>query len=171
VDFRHRRDDRGQGVDWFENSVTATRAHRDFCISLAKAFPGYNATTWGITSSMSAKGYLDWGGPPFDPRIDGSVVPAAVAGSLMFTPDICLPALRAMQERFGSKIYGRYGFTDAFHPSNGWVSSEVIGLDLGITLLALENHRSGKLWDWFMSNPEPRRALDLAEFRPGTKAE
>jgi hypothetical protein len=67
-----------------------------------------------------------------------------------------------MKRRFGQRIYGRYGFTDSFHPTNGWTSANVIGLNLGITLLAAENLRSGKLWTWFMGNPEPRRAMNLA---------
>ena len=64
-----------------------------------------------------------------------AVVPCAAAGSLMLTPDIALSALRAMKKQFGDKIYDRYGFTDAFNPNNGWVSPDVIGIDVGITLL------------------------------------
>jgi hypothetical protein len=165
VDFRGRVDKEGGGVDWFANSVTATRAHRQFCLDLRKTFPGYSPDIWGVTCSMSPVGYLDWGGPPLDFRIDGTVVPAAAGGSLMFAPDICLPALQAMKDRFGGRIYGRYGFTDAFHPRSGWVSGNVVGLNLGITLLSLENYRSGGLWSWFMANPEPRRAMDIAGFR------
>ncbi len=170
VDFRGRRDKEMSGVDWYLNSVTATRAHRQFCLDLHKSFPGYSSEIWGVTSSMSAAGYVDWGGPPLDPRIDGTVVPAAAGGSLMFAPDVCLPALRAMKDRFGDRIYGRYGFTDAFNPTTGWVSKNVVGVNLGITLLSAENLRSGKLWNWFMANPEPQRAMNLAGFRPAIKA-
>ena len=96
---------------------------------------------------------------------DGTVVPCAAAGSLMFTPDISLPALKEMKARFGDKIYGRYGFTDAFNPHNGWINPDVIGIDLGITLLSAENLRSGKIWFWFMLNPEVRDAMRLAELK------
>jgi hypothetical protein len=166
ADFRGQRDQEGKGVDWFANSVVATRAHREFCADLHPTFPGYSPEIWGITCSMSANGYVDWGGPPRDARIDGTVVPAAAGGSLMLAPDICLPALRAMRERWGDRIYGRYGFTDAFNPTSGWISENVVGLNLGITLLAAENLRSGKAWGWFMANPEPRRAFELAGFEP-----
>jgi len=165
-DFRRRRDKKGTGDDWFGNSVTATHAHRQFCIDLAKKFPGFSDVIWGITCSFSDEGYVAWGGPPFDPRIDGTVVPSAAAGSLMFAPEICLPALRAVKDLFGAKIYGRYGFTDAFQPSGKWISQDVLGLNLGITLLSAENLRSGKPWSWFMANPEAARALALADFRP-----
>ena len=80
----------------------------------------------------------------------------------MFTPDISLPALREMREKFGDKIYGRYGFADAFNPNNGWVNPDVIGIDVGIMLLSAENLRSGNVWRWFMLNPEPGKALRLA---------
>ena len=64
----------------------------------------------------------------------------------MFTPDITLPALREMRRKFGGRIYGRYGFADAFHPTGGWVNPDVIGIDLGITLLSAENLRTGRVW-------------------------
>jgi len=165
VDLRGRRDTAPPGTDWFENSVIATRAHRAFCLSLSSEFPGYTASIWGITASDSQKGYLAWGGPPRHEAIDGSVVPAAAAGSLMFTPDITLPALREMRRKFGDRIYGRYGFADAFHPTSGWVNPDVIGIDLGITLLSAENLRTGRVWTWFMKNPEVTTALDRAGVR------
>jgi hypothetical protein len=80
----------------------------------------------------------------------------------MLTPDIALPALKAMKKEYGDKIYGRYGFTDAFNPNTGLVSPDVIGIDVGITLLSAENLRSGFVWKWFMKNPEIQRAMDLA---------
>jgi hypothetical protein len=165
IDFRGRREASPAKTDWFENSVIATRAHRAFCLSLAGEFPGYTGTIWGITASDSRKGYVAWGGPPRHEAIDGSVVPAAAAGSLMFTPDITLPALREMRRKFGRRIYGRYGFADAFHPTSGWVNPDVIGIDLGITLLSAENLRTGRVWAWFMRNPEITIALDRAGVR------
>ena len=74
IDFRNRREG-GSSTNWFENSVIATRAHRAFCLSLSKEFPGYTGTIWGITASDSQKGYVAWGGPPRHQAIDGSVVP------------------------------------------------------------------------------------------------
>lgn len=167
IDFRGRRESTPTKTDWFENSVIATRAHRAFCLSLSSDFPGFAENVWGITASDSQKGYVAWGGPPRHRDIDGTVVPAAAAGSLMLTPDITLPALREMRRKFGDRIYGRYGFADAFHPTSGWVNPDVIGIDLGITLLSAENLRSGRVWTWFMKNPEVTTALD----RAGVKVE
>jgi hypothetical protein len=172
VDYRGRKETRGDRIDYFENSVQATLAHRVFCIDLAHAFPGYEPDVWGITASDSAKGYLAWGGPPHDLAIDGTVVPSAAGGSLMFTPELSVRALRKMKEKYGDKIYGRYGFVDAFNPNNGWVNPDVIGIDQGIILLSAENARTGNIWRWFMKNAEIPRAMrlvGLVEYKPGKR--
>lgn len=179
IDFRQRREEGGMRTDWFENSMLATRAHREFCLRLAREFPAsYSENVWGITASDCLRQgrvqYCDWGGPPppgfpRDGRIDGTVVPSAAAGALMFTPDISLPALRTMRERFfaqyGERFYGRYGFTDAFNPTTGWVNADVIGISVGITLLSAENLRAETVWRFFMRNPEIERALNLIGLR------
>ncbi len=163
VDYRGRREDRPPHVDYYENSVKATRAQRQFFINvLSKEFTQYSANIWGLTASDYVRGYIAWGAPPRHDDTDGTVVPCAPAGSLMFTPDISIAALREMKSRFGSKVYGRYGFADAFNPQNDWVDRDVIGIDQGITLLSGENLRSGKIWFWFMQNREVRNALRLA---------
>jgi hypothetical protein len=161
IDYRNRRETRGDGIDYFNNSIKATLAHRAFCMNLAHEFPAFGPNVWGITASDSAKGYLAWGGPPRDPEIDGTVVPSAAGGSLMFTPELSLAALRSMREKYGDRVYGQYGFADAFNPNSGWVDSDVIGINAGIILLSAENSRSGNVWNWFMRNPEIPRAMRL----------
>lgn len=165
IDFRARRESWYPYTNYFINSVLATRAHKAFCLSLAAEFPGYAENVWGITASDSPKGYVAWGGPPRDPAIDGTVVPSAAGGSLMFAPDITLPALRTMRERFGERIYGRYGFVDAFNPTTGWTGPDVIGISVGITLLSAENLRTGNVWRWFMRNREIGRAMQSVGLR------
>ena len=162
VDFRGWREREPPHLDWFENSVIATRAHKAFVLQLSSEFPGYAENLWGLTASDSRKGYVAWGGPPRHDRLDGSVVPCAAAGSLMFAPDIALPVIREMRQRFGDRLYGRYGFADAFHPTDGWVNADVIGIDLGITLLSAENLRTGRVWRWFMQNAEIPAAMRRA---------
>jgi len=161
IDYRNQRETKGDRIDYFKNSVNATLAHRAFCINLAHDFPAYGPNVWGITASDSAKGYLAWGGPPRDPAIDGTVVPSAAGGSLMFTPELAEAGLRTMREKFGDRIYGRYGFVDAFNPKTGWVDPDVIGINAGIILLSAENSRSGSVWRWFMRNREIPRAMGL----------
>ena len=162
IDYRNWRETEGDRIDYFENSVKATLAHRAFCINLTHDFPAFGPNVWGITASDSAKGYLAWSGPPRDPDIDGTVVPSAAGGSLMFTPELSVAALRTMREKYGQKIYGKYGFIDAFNPGTGWVDSDVIGINAGIILLSAENAMTGNVWSWFMRNPEIPRAMRLA---------
>jgi hypothetical protein len=64
-----------------------------------------------------------------------------------------------MRERFGDRVYGRYGFADAFNPSTEWVDTDVIGIDQGITLLSAENLRSGNVWKWYGQDPAMARAM------------
>ena len=159
VDYRDRRETKGDRIDYFQNSIAATLAHRAFCMTLSHDFPAFGPNVWGITASDSAKGYLAWGGPPRDPDIDGTLVPSAAGGSLMFTPEPSLEALRTMHAQFGVRIYGKYGFVDAFNPKTGWFDSDVIGINAGIILLSAENMRTGNVWRWFMQNREIPKAM------------
>jgi hypothetical protein len=159
VDYRNRRELAVDRIDYFQNSIEATLAHRAFCMNLSHDFPAFGPDVWGITASDSAKGYLAWGGPPRDPEIDGTIVPSAAGGSLMFTPELSVRALRTMQEKYGVKIYGKYGFVDAFNPQTNWVDTDVIGINVGIVLLSAENMRTGNIWRWFMQNREVPLAM------------
>ena len=72
----------------------------------------------------------------------------------MFTPELSTRTLWTMNEKFGAKIYGKYGFIDAFNPKSGWIDTDVIGINAGIILLSAENMRTGNVWRWFMLNRE-----------------
>ncbi len=148
------------GIDYFQNSVAATYAHRAYCLALRGMYPNYSDDLWGITASDSNIGYVIWGEPLSRREVDGTVVPCAPAGSLMFAPAICLPALRYMHEQFAELIYGRYGFADAFNPQTLWVNPDVVGINVGITLLSAENLRSGRVWRWFNRSPDIQRAKE-----------
>jgi hypothetical protein len=158
-DFRRQRD---KYADYFANSIIATRAHKAFCLSLKSL--GYTEDYWGVSASDFPGGYTAWGGPPMLGPVDGSVVPCATAGSLPFLPTDCLRVLRSLKQKFGTNAYGRYGFRDAFHPAVNWYDEDVLGIDLGISTLMAENLRTGFVWDTFMRNAEPRRALQLCGF-------
>ena len=93
---------------------------------------------------------------------------------MMFAPDICIAALRAMREKFGDdkRIWGKYGFIDAFNPTSGWIDTDVIGINVGITLVSAENLRTGKVWRWFMGNseiPSAMRRVGLGTGRVGAR--
>jgi hypothetical protein len=72
---------------------------------------------------------------------------------------------RALQQ-FGDLAWGRYGYADAFNPSDKWYDPDVLGIDLGITALMAENLRSGLVWQTFSRNPEVAVAFRRAGFHP-----
>ncbi|HXN50234.1 MAG TPA: glucoamylase family protein [Bryobacteraceae bacterium] len=162
VDFRGLRDG---SIDYFENSRMATVLHREFCVSLRGRFPWFSESMWGITSSESPYGYIDWGGldPVANSHIDGTLVPCAAGGSIVFLPQNCTLVLETMLERYGNRCWTRYGFVDAFHPLK-WRAPDVVGIDLGIMLLMAENHRTGSVWKAMMAAPEVQRGLAAARF-------
>ncbi len=160
-DFRRKCD---AYADYFENSIKATKAHRQFCLSLRNKFPDYGEDLWGISASDYVGGYTAWGGPPPLGPIDGSIVPCATCGSLPFLFEDCMRVQHTIRTRFGDKAWKRYGAVDAFNPLTGWYDADVLGIDLGITMLMAENHRTGFVWETFMKNPEAQQAMAKAGF-------
>jgi hypothetical protein len=162
-DFRDKRD---RYADYFQNSVIATDVHRRFCLELAKQFASYSDDLWGITASDSPTGYVVWGGPPAMGPIDGTVVPSAAGGSVPFLPQATMRVLKTIKNRYGEAAWSKFGFVDAFNPLTKWASRDVVGIDTGITLVMAENARTGFVWDTFMRNPEARRGMERAGFKP-----
>ena len=98
--------------------------------------------------------------------IDGTIVPAAAAGSLPFIFNESMSVLRNLRQDYGEKIWRRYGFVDAFNPLTKWTSRDVLGIDIGISMLMVENARSQFVWNTFMGNDESRLAMKRVGFRP-----
>jgi hypothetical protein len=151
-------------ANYFENSVIATKAHKLWCLSLARQFPDYREDFWGITASDSMHGYVAWGGPPPMGPIDGSIVPCAAGGSLSFLPDDSLRVLRNLREKYEKHVWRKYSYVDAFNPLKDWYDPDVIGIDLGITLLMAENARTGFVWEQFMKNNAAKNGMARAGF-------
>ena len=150
------------GLNFYNNAATATLAQRQMGINLSGTWPQYGANNWGWTAADGPTGYTVWGGPPPTSNIEGSLVPTAPGGSLGFTPRQSLDALRHMHATYGSTVYKRYGFVDAFNPHTNWTSSIVLGIDVGMMLLAAENARSNFIWDEFNSSAPARQAVASA---------
>jgi hypothetical protein len=114
---------------------------------------------------------------------DGTVAPTAAGGSIPFAPEITIPALRAMRERYGEWLFAKYGFLDSFNPSFtfkdvtlthghvvdgvGWVDTDYLGIDQGPILLMSENHRTELIWRLMRKNPYLKRGLEQAGFSGG----
>ena len=165
VDFRGIADEvmRARGLTYFENSRRATLAQRAYCMSGPAKFPGYGPWAWGITASDGPTGYAARGAPPAE-NDDGTLAPTAVGGSLPFAPEVCVPTLRDMAARHGDRLWGRYGFRDAYNEKAGWYATDTLGIDQGPILLMAENHRTGAVWRRMMRHPVIQRGLARAGF-------
>jgi len=159
-DFREKRD--RLGYDYWVCSVSATRINRRFCMDRADERRTYGPDIWGLNASDGPNGYVAYGVP--EPE-DGTVSPTGALASIVFTPSLSKSAARAMYHRFGARIWGRYGFANAFNLDVDWYDPDVIGIDLGMALLAVENHRSGLVWRLFGSHPAIQRGMRAAGFR------
>lgn len=205
VDFRGIRDEfmRGKGIDYFENSRRATLSQRSYAIDNPNAWVGYSGDLWGWTASdgptnaangrivngrpREFMGYSARGASSIRVVDDGTIVPTAAGGSVPFAPEVTIPALMAMRQAYGDKLYTRYGFKDAFNPSytfvdagsssgavdsaKGWVANDYLGIDQGPILAMMENHRSGLVWRTMRKNPHIRRGLERLGFAGGWLAE
>jgi hypothetical protein len=167
VDFRNKKD--RLGMDWWENSVKASLANRDYCVKMSRHFKTLHENSWGLTPCSGPWGYQGrYGAAPSDfvnaeHIVDGTVPPAGAAGSIPFTPEVSMEALRYYYEKHPA-LWGRYGFFDAYNLDviPGWYAGSVIGIDKGITLLMIENYRTGMVWDLFMKNDSVQLGLKNA---------
>ncbi|MBP1654751.1 MAG: hypothetical protein H6Q28_1307 [Bacteroidetes bacterium] len=160
----------GRGITYAENTRRAAYAQQAYCIANPGGFTGYGPLLWGLTAcdgpgGSGYQGYSARGAPPAQ-NDDGTIAPTAVAGSLPFAPDICVPTLRNMYDQYRSSIWCLYGFRDAFNLKAGWWDPDVIGIDQGPVALMLENHTGGGIWSRFMEAPEVQRGLEQAGFTP-----
>lgn len=198
VDFRGIRDawNREKNLDYFENSRRATYSQRAYAIANPGGWTGYGANMWGISASNGPAGLtvkIDGKERRFHGYVargagldyiidDGTLVPMAAGGSIPFAPEIVVPALEQMKQRYGKDIYTKYGFVDAFNPSFhtqtelrtgklvpelGWVDTVHLGIDQGPIVLMVENWRSGFVWNVMKKNPYVRKGLQRAGFTGG----
>jgi hypothetical protein len=172
IDFRRKE---YNGVNYFENSNKATLANRQFCIDhhddvedLDDDYTTYSSKCWGLTSGDDPDGgYTAYGAEPGGGlNDDGTVQPTAAAGSIMFTPEESIEAVKYMYDNYKSFIWDKYGFCDGFNldRASNWRAEDVIGISQGATMLAIENHRTGMIWDIFMQIPYISDALNRMGF-------
>jgi hypothetical protein len=142
------------------NHTLINRAHG---IANPNNFMGYSDVSWGFTASDNPFGYL-----AHEPtRDNGTITPTAAISSIPYTPEESMEAIRHFYYILGDKLWGQYGFYDAFHPTNAWWASSYLAIDQGPIIIMIENHRSGLLWDLFMTAPEIQTALDKLGFTSG----
>lgn len=160
------------GYDWWNNSVIATKCNRQFCIDNSDIFKTFGENSWGLTACDGPYGYIGgYGTPPCGQNneefhTDGTVPPCGPAGSIVFTPKESIDAMNYLYKNF-PKLWGEYGFKDAYNLeiTPHWYGSDYIGIDKGITLLMIENYRTGLVWDVFMKNKYAKLGMEKCEIR------
>jgi hypothetical protein len=198
VDFRGIQDDymRSRGIDYFENSRRATLAQRAYAIENPSGFVGYGEDLWGLSAcdgpvdgefeidgkTRKFRTYAGRGATFYDIVDDGTVTPMAAASSIVFAPEVVVPTILSMRDRYGELLYSDYGFLDALNltlqidvpvqhgrvePGTGWFDTDYLGIDQGPILAMIENYRSELVWKTMRRNPHIIRGLRRAGFSGG----
>ncbi|MGC8833853.1 MAG: glucoamylase family protein [Armatimonadota bacterium] len=163
VDFRGVRD--RKGYDYWQASVNASLINRRFCMDQSGRYRGYGPDSWGLSASDCVDGYHVHGAPPGWAGHDGTICPDAALASMPFTPNLCVSLARHLLRVHGGKLWGRYGFSDAFSVDRNWWGRDVVGIDVGCMLLMIENRRSGLVWKLCGKSPVLKRGMKLAGLR------
>lgn len=159
-DLRNRRD--GLGWDYAVAAANGVRINRRFCMDHAAEHKTYGPNVWGLNASDGPNGYNAYGVPRPE---DGTVSPTGALAAILFIPREATAAGHAMYAKYGDRLWGRYGFGNAFNVDADWYDPDVIGIDLGMALLAIEDHRTGLPWRLLASHPSTARALAAAGLR------
>ena len=179
IDFRGLADPylKEKKIDYFENSRRATITQQKYAIENPKGWVGYDSLTWGFTATdgpgsaynfgdKKFEGYAGRGSSGKDETVgeDGTLAPYGVLASLPFTPELSLATIKNMNAKYGTEIWGKYGYYDAFNPTAKWVDNDFIGIDQGSMLLLIENFRSGLVWNYVMKDPVIQKGLKTLHF-------
>ncbi len=142
-------------ADYWEQNVRHVRVNYAHCIANPHRHPGYGASCWGLTASDDPEGYAAHA-PDND---NGTISPTAALASIPYAPREVLQTLRHFLVEYGERIWGRYGFVDAFCERQNWYADTFLAIDQGPIIIMMENHRTGLLWKLFMSAPEIQAGL------------
>jgi len=190
IDFRGIQDAfmEEKGIDYFENSRRAAYVHRTYATQNPHQWIDYSDSIWGLTACDGPKdtsfevngilrkfrSYSARGTGAEEEVDDGTIAPTGAAGCVPFAPEIVIPALKAMRNKYGDKLWTEYGFVDAFNPTyitpptpNGWFDHDYLGIDQGPIVLMIENHRNGFVWDVMRKSKYIVEGLRKAGFTGG----
>lgn len=154
-DFRNKED---KYANYWDISTNALKANKRYTNNWGYA-NGYPEQLWGWTACVGRDGYLGFSHP-----YNGTLAPSAVIASLPFLPEESLRSIKYMKEKYGNKIWGKYGFVDSFNPSQNWYDDGYLGIDKGNEVLMIENYRSESIWKRFMENLYVKEGMKKAKF-------
>jgi len=150
--------------DAYANYEVQNKAHTlinyTYCRTNPKGYTGYSEECWGLTASDDINGYM-----VHDPGNDNGVIsPTAALSSFPYTPEESMRALKFFYYKLGDRLWGTYGFYDAFSLKDAWFAGSFLAIDQGPVIIMIENYRSGLLWNLFMSCPEVRTGMQKLGF-------
>ena len=156
------KDLKDQYADYWKLNTNQTLINREYCIQNPGHFKGYGENCWGLTASYSMKGYAG-----HKPKLKdlGVISPTAALSSMPYTPKESMQVARYLYDSLGNKVWGKYGFYDAFSETDNWYPQKYLAIDQGPIVDMIENYRTGLLWKLFMSCPEVQEGLGKLGFQ------
>ena len=148
-------------ADYWQQNVNHVLIDYQYCVENPKKYKDYGPNSWGLTASYSMKWYA--GHAPHEDL--GVISPTAALSSFPYTPKESMQALHHFYFDIGDKIFGPFGFYDAYSPHHDWYIQRYLAIDQGPTIVMIENYRTGFIWKLFMSSPEIRPGLEKLGFR------
>jgi hypothetical protein len=167
-DFSEMRD--RLGISLWIASKNAALSNRQYCIDNPLKFQGYGPDFWGLSACDTPTGYKALGAPGWV-EDDGTITPTSAVATMPYTRDNAMAFVHHMRQDH-PKAWGRYGFPNGYNPSKSWIDPDVIGIDLGMMLLNVENARNGFVHKLTGSHPAIRRGYQRLGIRkaPGSNS-
>lgn len=147
-------------VDYWTQNVNQSLINHDYCVGNPQKYVGYSDQAWGLTASDNPWGY----GAQSPTNDNGTISPTAAISSIPYTPSESINAIKYFYYTLGDRLWGPYGFYDAYNVTEGWVATSTLAIDQGPIIVMIENYRTQLLWTLFMSAPEVQAAKTKLEF-------
>ncbi len=152
-------------TNYFRNNRNQALINLAYCVRNPKHYTGYGRQCWGITAVDGPKGYSAYEPKPSED--DGTIAPTGAVSSMPYTPEPSLEALKFFYRELGDRLWGQWGFRDAFNLQQNWFSGIYMGLNQAPMVIMIENYRTGLIWKNFMANPEIQSMLKQVGFKAG----
>ena len=149
-------------ADYWKLNVNHSLINYQWCVENPRNYKGYSENCWGLTASYSIKGYAAHA--PGEKNDLGVISPTAAVSSIPYIPEQSMKAIKHFYFDLGDRIWGKYGFYDAFSEQDNWYPQKYLAIDQGPPVVMIENYRTGLLWNLFMSSPEIRNGLKILGF-------
>ncbi|MDR2281662.1 MAG: beta-glucosidase [Sphingobacterium sp.] len=151
-----------QYANYWDLVVNHTKINIAYANANPAGYKGYGADKgWGWTASYSIKGY-DAHHPDND---SGVISPTAALSSIPYTPTESIAFARYLSNNLKDKLWGVYGFYDAYSETADWFPQRYLAIDQGPIVVMIENYRSGLIWNLFMQAPEIKAGLKRLGFQ------